>query len=392
MSNNHAMLIWSGWGILIPVIAIIGTIGATFIRVALSFTGYDFGFGVNVIGAAVAVFLFGKFIDRKPDAEGRKRANSLFFVPPIGWAVLLALVSVYSFYEESVSNPGFKKDATSVAAPSKRSGALEAAEAKIMSAREGVAHGNTAKARQCAELFSKSAKVFRDAGIDSADGKSLSLTGGEMVTYCEINGDRIAFLVHVPKLRKFNDDAKAFMLEASWAAAQMAASTVDPRPTEIAIGVRGVLLYEAAWRGTLIDDAEKGDFMAAVDMRVTDQDAASLLLRPFFRRQSKKSETQDDADASPATKAPAEIPTDTPKRDANIPSSEDALTLPTPMREWVATDGTTFTGSLVSFLDEDFQKAAFVNDADKTFRVPTSRFADEDVALLRKYFDSRSPN
>ena len=196
--------------------AIIGAIGGTFVRVALTFTGYDFGLGVNVLFAAVAVFLFGKFIGRKPDSEGRRRSNSLFFIPPTGWAVLLTLLGVLSFHEESTSNPGFKKDATSIAESAPRSGALESAETKIMSAREGIAHGKTSKARQCAELFSNTAKTFREAGIEGDDRISLSLTGGEMVTYCEINGDRVAFLVHVPKLRKFNADAKKFMVEAAW--------------------------------------------------------------------------------------------------------------------------------------------------------------------------------
>ena len=102
--------------------------------------------------------------------------------------------------------------------------------------------------------------------------------------------------------------------------------------------------------------------MTAVNKKVTDQDAAAAVLRPYFRRAAKKPDPKQNADASPDTVADTGSSSSS-DSNANAAaeqpeaSTDSGLTLPTPIREWAATDGATFDGSLVRFLDEDFQKA-----------------------------------
>ncbi|MBS0264940.1 MAG: hypothetical protein JSS02_23610, partial [Planctomycetes bacterium] len=80
-------------------------------------------------------------------------------------------------------------------------------------------------------------------------------------TYCRLDETSCVFLVHVPDLRKFNNDAKNQLGELAWETAQLVVRTNGKStPRKLAVGIRGVVLYDRAMIGSLqaADSPENG--------------------------------------------------------------------------------------------------------------------------------------
>jgi len=65
---------------------------------------------------------------------------------------------------------------------------------------KGAAHGNSEKAQEVAAKIRFTISHFRRS-CSKAERCSFA-SGGEFVTYCRHNPDSVAFIVHVPELRK----------------------------------------------------------------------------------------------------------------------------------------------------------------------------------------------
>lgn len=137
-----------------------------------------------------------------------------------------------------------------------REAAFEAANRLIIGHSGGAAYGNTEEARQLAEKFSTEIQTLREAFFTKRKKEpKFSLTKGEFLTYCRLSEDACVFLVHVPDLRKFTDEAKSSLADLAWATAQsVVRSGTKKPPSEIAVGIRGVLLYDTVLIGNYIAD------------------------------------------------------------------------------------------------------------------------------------------
>ncbi len=108
-----------------------------------------------------------------------------------------------------------------------------------------VAFGNSEPARSIAENFSRQMKELREVGFSSGKSGGISLSGGEFLTHCELREDTCAIIVHVPDMRKFDSEAKAALNDLAWHVAQnLLAETDFPEGGELAVGLKGVLLYD----------------------------------------------------------------------------------------------------------------------------------------------------
>jgi hypothetical protein len=141
-------------------------------------------------------------------------------------------------------------------APSER---LKAAERKISTDNQGIAHGNSPAAKALAEKYAKTMKELREVLFTKGKG-GMSLSGGNFVTYCELHDGRCAFITHVPEYRKFDDDAKESLAEIAWEAAQMTAADELDEGDELGVGLKGVVLYGKVMVGrvTIAGDEKRG--------------------------------------------------------------------------------------------------------------------------------------
>lgn len=118
------MIVWSGWGLMVVVIAVIGVIVGSSASEALGQTfGVAYGPAQSVgmiIGgllAASGIFLFAKwresgegrvFIDEATGqrVDVRPSAGSLFFIPTRFWTwIVLAIAVLLAFSEWSMTGP-----------------------------------------------------------------------------------------------------------------------------------------------------------------------------------------------------------------------------------------------------------------------------------------------
>jgi hypothetical protein len=106
------------------------------------------------------------------------------------------------------------------------------------------------------------AQEFRDAGISKGSssfgrGKSglvrratAGLDADGFTALCSVRGDTAVFLLHVPDLRKFADDAKVAMGKMAWFAARLGWSELpEPRPVRLCVAVKGIALYDRVLEG-----------------------------------------------------------------------------------------------------------------------------------------------
>jgi hypothetical protein len=114
------------------------------------------------------------------------------------------------------------------------------------------AFGNTPEAVRLAGRFSEAFKAERARTFTRGfQLEILESTRGEFMTYCELHAQECAFIVHVPKLRKFDQspfekvDARKLLAQLAWVTAQgvlKAEGAGKPR-MELAVGLRGISQY-----------------------------------------------------------------------------------------------------------------------------------------------------
>lgn len=153
---------------------------------------------------------------------------------------------------------------------------MSAAEQLIMGDNKGTAHGNNEVAKQLAADFAERMKLQRGAFFTGYDNQTMSLTGGNFVTFCQLRDEACVFLLHVPNLRKYDKAAQKTMVEIAWVTANdLLTTAVDPAPPALYVGVKGVLMYEDIVTGT----PKKGG-PAEIARHDVDKDE----IQPFFKR------------------------------------------------------------------------------------------------------------
>jgi hypothetical protein len=158
---------------------------------------------------------------------------------------------------------------------------------------EHAAFGNTAEARGLAERLSRKLETLRAVAFTGGrDPGAPSLTQGRFLTYCELREGSVCFLVHVPELRNYEDKARETLWRMAWAAAtQTVEDLPEARRSRLAVGLRGVLLFDVVMVG-----ASDGSPPARSD----DSD----VLHAFF--------SGPEPEASPVPAAPSPVPSPSP--------------------------------------------------------------------------------
>ncbi len=153
---------------------------------------------------------------------------------------------------------------------------LAQAEKSILSSREGVAYSNSEAGQALAARFSK---LFKEAALEGTDAIKDS---HEFITHCQLNENSALFLVHVPKLRKFDKESKERFCEIGWLIAQtVLAENGTKTNIELAVGVKGLALYQNIYFGkfdpnNLLEESQG----------VTSKSTDSSLLEDFFKGSS----------------------------------------------------------------------------------------------------------
>lgn len=195
---------------------------------------------------------------------------------------------------------------------------LQAAELGTLTAgSEGPAYGNTPAARRLAAEYSQSLKTMRDALFTADRDRVFQLTDGQFIVHCELHRDRCAFIVHVPAYRDFAAEAKETLAISVW---QLAQQTVEDslRPgDQLAVGLRGTMLYGAVMTGRVASDEDQRGAFRRVERDALvaffppgDRDAEGESVERLLARESppKPEPRQPAAPLAPADAEPAPGP------------------------------------------------------------------------------------
>ncbi|MDP6556330.1 MAG: DUF4190 domain-containing protein [Pirellulaceae bacterium] len=138
---------------------------------------------------------------------------------------------------------------------------LRDAEMDVLTDTDGLATGNSQAALELATDYSKLMKKMRDVVFTKGSDGSSALTKGEFVTHCEFHEDRCAFIVHVPEYRNFDDEAKDSLATIAWTVAQGVVEEKLQPGDQLAVGLRGTVLYGAVLVGMVAAvDEEEAEF------------------------------------------------------------------------------------------------------------------------------------
>jgi len=173
--------------------------------------------------------------------------------------------------------------------------AFDAANREISSDDKGVAHGNTDQAKTMATDFSELMDAADEAFFSGGSEGGIDLTGEQFLTYCQISGNKVAFLVHVPKFKQYKDDVRDALISVAWLTANQVVSAAGLTDVEkIGVGLRGTLIYGGLAIGPPGEDPETTENAFSVD---------DELLYEFFAESTSADELPADepqADEPPA--------------------------------------------------------------------------------------------
>lgn len=218
------------------------------------------------------------------------------------FGTLILFVGVLGF--RAVSAYGRMRDRAAAAPPVPGEAEFRAANRAIIRLKERAYSGNSPEAIRLAGRFSELIEDARKNGFSAANRDSFSLSKHRFLTHCQLNADSCAFLVHVPELRRYTEDAQTSISQIAWMIGHSLAQDAGlPPSTRLAVGVKGMLNYEAVFIGDIATPESPLD-----DIEVEDRglDLAKIrLLYPFFAHANTATEETgqggEDAPASSAT-------------------------------------------------------------------------------------------
>lgn len=122
-----------------------------------------------------------------------------------------------------------------------------------------VASGNSQTATDMASDMSKFMSEIRNLGFEQAEKKSLFDKRDQFKTYCALTSNHCVFLVHIPELRRFSQDAQDALAGNAWLAAQAISSRRCAASSEmqLAVGINGILSYERVMFGRYTPEASR---------------------------------------------------------------------------------------------------------------------------------------
>ncbi len=282
------MIIWSGHGILIPVLVVGGFVLGMLVGGNFGGTESDRGMGVSMIVAGMAVpslvwlyaLTLGKTVEQSYlDPKTRQmvtvaRRHTLYFIPAFFWALIFTAVGL-----ATIASGVFQLTSANPAETGPGAAEFDAANSLIAKFDGEVAFGNTPEAKQLAEEFSAAAKQLRETLIESKRSSSSSSSDKQFLAYCQMSPHGIAFLLHVPDLSRFKGTAKTTMADAAWVAATSVLERHDHRPANVAVGIRGFLFYDTFLCGAPSSDSDP-DPLGGIRSRHNSTDKE--VLYPYF--------------------------------------------------------------------------------------------------------------
>lgn len=200
-----------------------------------------------------------------------------------------------------------------------------------------VGFGNSDAAIKLAQAYSQQIAEMRDELFTKRKKPAkFSLSDGKFLVYCQLDGDRCAFLVHVPDLRKFDKDAKDYLGMVAWVTAQTVIknSELATKPTDIALGLRGMLLYDRVLVGSLATADQ--DMSETLDIEQEGDDMKSVLYSYFeppldLETLTPVEEMLDPNSSKPSNDSPSAEGATKPEPDGVAPAKANAATeTPTP--------------------------------------------------------------
>jgi hypothetical protein len=213
--------------------------------------------------------------------------------------------------------------------------------------------GNTPQAQRLAEQYSAAIETFRSMAIEGS-------TSDDFRCYCFLGDKTCAFLVRVPRLRKFTDDAKHTIHAAAWRAAVNVCRDDGLSPRRIGVGVRGISLYS-------------GVMVGSANLRMPDVGRDKDSLISFFSKPK----------PDPNTIEPQ--PGDSPDEETETTHRQ----LPTVVRTWSAADGRPMEASLRGFTEDSPPRAIFERKDGKTFDIELERFSPASRQEIMSYLPER---
>jgi hypothetical protein len=125
-------------------------------------------------------------------------------------------------------------------------------------------HGNTNSAKRRAQVVAD-AMTELDRALFSGQDENKTFTRTEsFMVYGRHGAEGVAFLIHVPQFKRYQDDVRQTLIEAAWAAAKAATADLGD-DVKLGVGLRGSLMYGATAVGTR-GGAPAIDLGASVDL------------------------------------------------------------------------------------------------------------------------------
>ena len=242
-----------------------------------------------------------------------------------GLAMTGVVTSVISLVGSAIFFVYVKNSADSLEGSEQAVSPLVEAERMIMSSKDGkIGYGNSPEAVAIAESFAEQMKAMREVMFSQASSSGISLSDGNFLTYCELDDDSCAILVHVPKLRKFDDEAKDLMCDLAWTVANITlASHEVKQDINLAVGVRGAILYERKLYGKYPDESGEDD-----DPNYTETSPYPNGLHGFFPEPEPVAEPDSSGENSESNSLPANDDPPSSEADPSNSSANEEDTTP----------------------------------------------------------------
>ena len=153
------------------------------------------------------------------------------------------------------------------------------AEKKIGGKGGEIGFGNTDEAVRLAVSFSTKMNLMRAVMFsENKGGSNVPLNDEGFVTYCLLNEDSCVFMVHVPSLRKYEENARDAIADMTWRAANgILAKHKFREGNKLAVGTKGVVNYHRIDVGTFVYDMD-----TAKNKGIENSGYTSSLLESFF--------------------------------------------------------------------------------------------------------------
>jgi hypothetical protein len=165
--------------------------------------------------------------------------------------------------------------------------------------------GNGPVAEQLATSFNLRMKLMLKLAFKGS-GASKSVDD-DIITHVHLTDDTVIFLVNVPGLRNYKEDAQGTLLDVAWTMARGRLERLEPATDrKLAVGLRGVLLYGAAAFGPA--SAEKPETRTNTGV-INQEDFYPFFTGAYSSDVALATEGKEKTEAAPA---PAQTPADAP--------------------------------------------------------------------------------